>query len=141
LRSPEQLDQLCASGELIWVGAGLDRTTPYRGIAVFPDVASARKRLAVAERTIHDAELQLSPTLNLVSQANYATAVTLGPHATWNVQGVLNVPLYDGGARYGEMVTLDAFKKDPHGREGELAAKRHRRDPLNRGGYLFRSGA
>jgi outer membrane protein, multidrug efflux system len=27
----------------------------------------------------------------------------LGPNLTWSLQGVLNVPLYDGGARYGAM--------------------------------------
>src|SRR5207248_1912585 len=26
---PEQLDQLCASGELVWVGAGLDRVAVF----------------------------------------------------------------------------------------------------------------
>lgn len=53
--------------------------------------------------------------------------------------GVNDPPDYviDGGARFGEMVTLDAFKKDPHGdsSERELYAKRRRRDPLNHGGY------
>jgi outer membrane protein, multidrug efflux system len=68
-----------------------------------PDVASARMQLEIAQRAVHDAELQLSPSLGLSSQLGYASAVTLGPLTTWSVQGVVNVPLYDGGARYGAM--------------------------------------
>jgi outer membrane protein TolC len=37
----------------------------------------------------------------LVSELDHATKVMNGPRTTWNVQGVLSVPLYDGGARYG----------------------------------------
>jgi len=68
-----------------------------------PDVASARMQLEVAQRAVHDAELQLAPSLGLSSQLGYASAVTLGPLNTWSVQGVVNVPFYDGGARYGAM--------------------------------------
>jgi len=66
-----------------------------------PDVATARLRVELAERQVHDAELQIAPTVNVTSQAGYATAVTLGPKGTFLVQGVLTVPFYDGGARYG----------------------------------------
>jgi len=57
----------------------------------------------VAERLVRDAELQLAPSLNVSSQVSYATQAILGPNALWSVQGVLNVPFYDGGARYGAM--------------------------------------
>lgn len=60
------------------------------------DVAAARARLEVQERLITDAELQYAPTLDLVSQLQYATKVTFGPKVTWSLQGVLNVPIYDG---------------------------------------------
>jgi ATP-dependent Lhr-like helicase len=49
---PAWLDQLCASGELVWVGAGLDRVTVY-----FREDAPALGRLAAAERPegeVHD---------------------------------------------------------------------------------------
>jgi multidrug efflux system outer membrane protein len=68
-----------------------------------PDVAAARMQVEIAQRTVHDAELLLAPSLGLSSQLGYASAVTLGPLTTWSLQGVLNVPLYDGGARYGLM--------------------------------------
>jgi multidrug efflux system outer membrane protein len=68
-----------------------------------PDVRAARVRLEVAERAVRDAQFQLAPSLNLASQLSYASQAVLGPNAVWSVQGVLNVPLYDGGARYGAM--------------------------------------
>ncbi len=50
---PEQLDQLCASGELVWVGAGLDRVAVF-----FRDDAPVLGRPAAApepEGDVHDA--------------------------------------------------------------------------------------
>jgi len=66
-----------------------------------PDVAAARARVELAERLVDDVESQYWPTLDLVSELDHATEVVSGPRTTWNVQGVLSVPLYDGGARYG----------------------------------------
>jgi multidrug efflux system outer membrane protein len=68
-----------------------------------PDVRAARARVEVAERAVRDAQLQLAPSLNVTSQLSYATQATLGPNTLWSLQGVMNVPLYDGGARYGAM--------------------------------------
>ncbi len=68
-----------------------------------PDVRAARLRAEVAERGVRDAYLQLAPSLNLSSQLSYATQAVLAPNTTWALQGVLVVPLYDGGARYGAM--------------------------------------
>jgi len=65
-----------------------------------PDVAAARARVELAERQVDDAKAQYWPTLDLVSELDHATEVLNGPRTTWNVQGVLSVPLYDGGARY-----------------------------------------
>jgi ATP-dependent helicase Lhr and Lhr-like helicase len=42
---PAQLDQLCATGELVWVGAGLDRVAVY-----FREDAPALGRVAAADR-------------------------------------------------------------------------------------------
>jgi outer membrane protein TolC len=68
-----------------------------------PDVRAAHKQVEIAERGVRDAELELSPSLNLSSQVNYATQTVLAPKTTWSLQGVLVVPLYDGGVRYGAM--------------------------------------
>jgi outer membrane protein TolC len=67
-----------------------------------PDIAAARARVELAERLVDDAKAQYWPRLDLVSELDHATEVTMGPRTTWNVQGVLNVPLYDGGARYAQ---------------------------------------
>ena len=51
---PEQLDQLCASGEVVWVGAGLDRVAVY----FREDAAGARPPAGAADRPegeVHDA--------------------------------------------------------------------------------------
>ncbi len=66
-----------------------------------PDVVAAKRRIEVAERTVTDADLQFAPNLVLGSQAQAATASTLGPLNTWVVSAALNIPLYDGGYRYG----------------------------------------
>jgi multidrug efflux system outer membrane protein len=66
-----------------------------------PDVAAARARLDAAERTVVDAQLLLAPSLGINSQLAANSVAVLGPMTTWSVQGVLTVPLYDGGARYG----------------------------------------
>jgi len=66
-----------------------------------PDVAAARKKVELADRAIHDAQLMIAPSLSASSTVNYASAASLAPNTTWNVQGVVNVPFYDGGVRYG----------------------------------------
>jgi outer membrane protein, multidrug efflux system len=66
-----------------------------------PDVAAARLRSEIAARAVTDADLQFAPTLVLGAQAQAATASTLGPLNTASVQAAINIPLYDGGLRYG----------------------------------------
>jgi outer membrane protein TolC len=68
-----------------------------------PDVAAARMHVEIARRAVRDAELMLAPSLVLSSSAQYSTAPVLAPNTTWSVTALLNVPLYDGGARYGVM--------------------------------------
>lgn len=52
---------------------------------------------------MHEAELLFSPSLAVGSQYTVNNVAVLGPTKTWDVQGVLTVPLYDGGARYGAL--------------------------------------
>jgi outer membrane protein TolC len=68
-----------------------------------PDVAAARTRVEIAERAITDAELQAAPSVAVQSQFVWGSQVLYGPPATWNVAAVLNVPIWDGGARYGKL--------------------------------------
>ena len=68
-----------------------------------PDVAAARARVEVAKRAVHDAELLFAPSVVITSQFAYSTEPVLAPNSTWSVGGILNVPIYDGGARYGAL--------------------------------------
>jgi multidrug efflux system outer membrane protein len=68
-----------------------------------PDVAAARGQVEIAERRVHEAELLFSPSLSVNSQFADSNVAVLGPTKTWDVQGILSVPLYDGGARYGAL--------------------------------------
>jgi multidrug efflux system outer membrane protein len=66
-----------------------------------PDVKAARLGVEIAERRLTEADLLYSPTLLLASQAQAATAAPLAPLNSWNVSAALNVPIFDGGVRYG----------------------------------------
>ena len=67
-----------------------------------PDVAALRTRVEVAHRGVNDVKYQFAPTVNLQSGLGTTTIDTgSAPTTTWNVQAVLTVPLWEGGARYG----------------------------------------
>jgi outer membrane protein TolC len=68
-----------------------------------PDVAAARKRVEIAERAATDAELMFAPSLVLSSSLQYSNQPVLAPNTTWSAGALVNVPLYDGGARYGAL--------------------------------------
>jgi multidrug efflux system outer membrane protein len=66
------------------------------------DIAAARTRLEVAKRNLRNVYFQFLPTIGAQSTlAASSTAPGGYPNPTWNVQGVLSVPIWDGGARYG----------------------------------------
>lgn len=84
---------------------------PAAGVEQRTDVAVARQQSAVTRRAITDAKLQFSPTLSLQSSLASTTLDTgfFGPpNTTWNLQGVLQVPIWDGGARYGALADAGA---------------------------------
>jgi multidrug efflux system outer membrane protein len=76
---------------------------PNEDIERRPDVRAARVRLEIAERGVRDAELMFSPSLDLASQFAHYNVAVLAPLTAWSVQGVINVPFFDGGARYGAL--------------------------------------
>lgn len=77
---------------------------PLGEIDARPDVAALQKNLEVARRARTDVKLQFSPTVNLQSAAQTTTVNTgAAPNTTWNIQAVLSVPLFEGGARYGNL--------------------------------------
>lgn len=76
-----------------------------------PDVAAARERAEVVERTVHDAELQFSPSLALDAAALYSTAPVLAPSGIFYLEGVLNVPIYEGGSRFAALRDAKAARE------------------------------
>jgi outer membrane protein TolC len=52
---------------------------------------------------VEDAWLQFAPSIAVTSQLAWNSQALFGPMTTWNLQGVLTVPIWDGGARYGAL--------------------------------------
>ncbi|MGH7296721.1 MAG: TolC family protein, partial [Polyangiaceae bacterium] len=66
------------------------------------DVAAARTKLEVAKRNLRNVWYSFLPTLNAQSTIQGSSPVSLGyPNPVWNLQGILSIPIWDGGARYG----------------------------------------
>jgi outer membrane protein TolC len=69
------------------------------------DIKKLRNDVEIARRGINDVWLQFSPAAQLSSTAslqNYPQAVS-GQIGAWNIVGVLTVPFWEGGARYGNL--------------------------------------
>jgi multidrug efflux system outer membrane protein len=87
--------------------SGLERDTraacrPAATVDERADVAALRARVEVAHRVVNDVKYQFAPTVNAQSAVATLTENTSAlPSTTWNVQAVLSVPIWDGGARYG----------------------------------------
>jgi outer membrane protein TolC len=69
------------------------------------DIRKAKNDIEVAQRGITDAWLAFSPTLNLTTTASIANATQgqSGHIGAWSIGAVLNIPLWEGGARYGAL--------------------------------------
>jgi outer membrane protein TolC len=70
------------------------------------DIKQARNDVEVAKRGITDAWLAFSPTASIsttVSVSNNSQAQADGKVGAWSIQGVLTIPLWEGGARYGSL--------------------------------------
>lgn len=68
------------------------------------DIAAARTKLEVAKRNLRNVAFQFLPTVGMDSTLagnNYGSGGS--PNPTWNVRGILSVPIWDGGARYGQL--------------------------------------
>jgi len=66
------------------------------------DVAAARTKLEVAERNLRNVYFQFLPTVNAQSDVAGVSAPATGyPNPTWDIRAILQVPIWDGGNRYG----------------------------------------
>jgi outer membrane protein TolC len=87
------------------------------------DVALARKRREIAGREVTDADLRYLPTADVTSSLAYGSEpFANGQSYAWSVQGVLTVPIWDGGVRYGARRAAEASVRQEH--ERVLSAER-----------------
>lgn len=66
------------------------------------DVVAQRERVEISRRSVRDNYADYLPVLNAVAQPFFQTPATpTQPKTGWQVQLILQIPLYDGGLRYG----------------------------------------
>jgi outer membrane protein TolC len=69
-----------------------------------PDVAAARANIDIAKRNLRNVWFSFLPTVTVQSSLYETSVVPLGyPNPTWSIVGILTVPIWDGGARYGTL--------------------------------------
>src|SRR5580658_9812082 len=69
-----------------------------------PDIAQAEVQLEVAKRNLRNVWYTFLPSLSVSSTLSGTSPVSAGfPNPLWNVQGNLEVPIWDGGTRYGNL--------------------------------------
>jgi outer membrane protein TolC len=69
-----------------------------------PDLAAARVQLEVAKRNLRNVWFGFLPTLNGVSDLYATTSAPTGfPNPIWDIQGLLTVPIWDGGTQYANL--------------------------------------
>jgi outer membrane protein TolC len=76
------------------------------------DLRALRTQVDIAARGVKDVWYQFSPTVafdSTLASSNDALAI---PGTTWNIAGVLTIPIWDGGARYGELRQARAEKDE-----------------------------
>jgi multidrug efflux system outer membrane protein len=68
------------------------------------DIAAARVKLDVAKRNLRNVWYTFLPTLTAQSTIFASSPASFtNPNPTWSIQGVLAVPIWDGGTRYGTL--------------------------------------
>ncbi len=79
------------------------------------DIAVERRRLDAAERRASNAYQRLLPTLTARADASLTSdSSTLAPPALASVQGILSIPIWDGGALYGARRAAEASVDAAH---------------------------
>lgn len=76
------------------------------------DLRALRTRVDIAARGVKDVWYQFSPTVDFESTLTASNDALAIPPVTWNIAGVLTIPIWDGGARYGELRQAKAQKDE-----------------------------
>jgi outer membrane protein TolC len=66
-------------------------------------VAAAHTQLEVAKRNLRNVWFTFVPTVTAQSTLAAIAPVGAYPNPTWSIQGVLSLPIWDGGTRYGNL--------------------------------------
>lgn len=90
------------------------------------DIAAHRDRLEVARKTARDSWVDYLPALSAIAQPFYQDPPTLTqPRTGWQAQLVLQLPIFDGGVRYGTAEEREAVEAQARTRlEGALRQAR-----------------
>ncbi len=76
------------------------------------DLRALRSAVDIAVRGVKDVWYQFSPTVSFQSTLMSSNDALAIPGTTWNIAGVLTIPLWDGGARYGQLRQARAQKDE-----------------------------
>jgi outer membrane protein TolC len=109
VRAREALGVLVGAEAPVEASEGAELATPsalreaLEGVEQRADLRAQRARLAAAQHVVRDDWTDYSPYLTGVFQPFYQNPPGLvQPLTGWQAQLILNVPLYDGGLRYGQ---------------------------------------
>lgn len=113
---------------------GLAAQVPARCRAVAdlearPDVRAAKAAVGLAHRGVLDVGAQFIPSVGVRMNAQ-AFVIAGSAFPIWNIQAVLTVPIWDGGARYGALRDANAVEAQAEARKD--AALRNARVELQR---------
>jgi outer membrane protein TolC len=87
-------------------GLAQDAASTCRMVATVDDrsdIAAARTKLEVAKRNLQNVWYTFLPTVAATSTLAATSPVGNLPNPTWNIVGILQVPIWDGGTRYGNL--------------------------------------
>jgi outer membrane protein TolC len=90
------------------------------------DIEVQRQKVESTRKAVRDSWVDYMPTLSFVAQPFYQTPATLTtPETGWQAQLVLQLPLYDGGYRYGAADEREALAAQARSRlDGALRQAR-----------------
>ena len=74
------------------------------------DLRVLHTEVDIAARGVKDVWYQFSPVVTFQSTLASSNDALAIPATTWNIEGVLTIPIWDGGARYGELRQAKAQK-------------------------------
>ncbi|MFT3706224.1 MAG: TolC family protein [Archangium sp.] len=104
------------SFQLDGLAAQLNSCKQVTALALRADQLAATARTEVAHRSVLDAKAQFLPTLGVRSTAS-AFLLSGSAIPIWNLQAVLTVPIWDGGARYGALRDAEAQERQAEARQ------------------------